>query len=166
MTRTYLIRLRNFILLALIQVLIFSNIHLFGYATAYLYLIFLLKLPCHTSRNELLLWGFAFGLIVDIFGNTPGLNAASATLVAFFRNPILSIFIQKETIDDFIPGIKTLNWSGYICYSLIFILLFYTTLFLLEIFTITSVTTLLISVASSSIFTMSFVLTTECFTRK
>jgi len=166
MTRTYLIRLRNFILLAPIQVLIFSNIHLFGYGTAYIYLIFLFKLPRLTSRNELMLWGFIFGLIVDIFGNTPGLNAASATLVAFFRNPILSVFIQKETADDFIPSIKTLNWSGYICYTLICVLLFYTSLFLLELFTIASIIPLLISVISSTLLTMSFVLITECFTRR
>ena len=51
MTSSTLINIRNFILLTFVQVLIFSHIHLFGYATAYIYLIFLLKLPRHTSRH-------------------------------------------------------------------------------------------------------------------
>jgi hypothetical protein len=56
MTRNYLIRIRNFILVAIIQVMIFSQIHLFGYATACVYLLFILKMPRLTSRNELLIW--------------------------------------------------------------------------------------------------------------
>ena len=56
MTQEILIRIRNFVILALLQVLVFSRIHLFGYATAYIYLIFLLKLPRHTSTNALMLW--------------------------------------------------------------------------------------------------------------
>ncbi|MBQ2878601.1 MAG: rod shape-determining protein MreD, partial [Bacteroidaceae bacterium] len=82
MTRTYLIRIRNIILLILVQSLIFNRIHLFGYATAAVYLIFLLKLPRYTSRNELLLWAFIMGITIDLFGSTPGINAAAATLLA------------------------------------------------------------------------------------
>ena len=55
MTAIYLIRLRDFVLFTLVQVLLFAHIHLFGYATACIALIFLLKLPRHTSRNELLI---------------------------------------------------------------------------------------------------------------
>ena len=60
MTQGTLINIRNFVLIALAQVLIFSRIHLFGYVTAYIYLIFILKLPRHTSVNALMLWGFLF----------------------------------------------------------------------------------------------------------
>ena len=79
MTRNTLINIRNFTLVVLAQVLVFSRIHLFGYATACIYLIFILKLPRHTSTNALLLWGFAAGIVVDMFCNTPGINAAAAT---------------------------------------------------------------------------------------
>lgn len=95
MTSNNLIRIRNFVILAFIQVLIFSQIHLFGYATAHIYLIFLLKLPRFTSRNEQMLWAFLFGLVVDIFGNTPGINACAATAMAFARGYILESFTQR-----------------------------------------------------------------------
>lgn len=166
MTSNNLIRIRNFMILAFIQVLIFSQIHLFGYATAHIYLIFLLKLPRFTSRNEQMLWAFLFGLVVDIFGNTPGINACAATAMAFARGYILESFTQKGVADDFVPGIHTINVAGYIMYATLCLLLFYSVLFLLELFTIHYPLTLLASIAASTLLTLLFTLVIECFTRK
>ncbi len=166
MTSNNLIRIRNFVILAFIQVLIFSQIHLFGYATAHIYLIFLLKLPRFTSRNEQMLWAFLFGLVVDIFGNTPGINACAATAMAFARGYILESFTQKGVADNFVPGIHTINVAGYIMYATLCLLLFYSVLFLLELFTIHYPLTLLASIAASTLLTLLFTLVIECFTRK
>lgn len=165
MTSNTIIRIRNFIILALVQVLIFSQIHLFGYATACIYLIFLLKLPRHTNRNELLVWGFIFGLTVDLFCNTPGLNAAAATIMSFIRNIILAQFTPKSIPDDFIPGAKILKWGGYLMYATLCIATFYTILFLIEIFTINQPLILLTGVLTSTLLTMLFVIVTEFFSR-
>ena len=166
MTRVYFIRLRNFLLTTLAQVLIFSQIHLFGYATAYIYSIFLLKLPRHTTRNELMLWAFIMGLIVDIFANTPGVNSAAATLMAFARGYILESFVQKGTPDDFVPSAATMSWSKYIVYSITSLLFFCTILFLLELFTISYPVTLLMGVGGSTLLTLLFIIATEFFNRK
>ena len=166
MTRDILIRTRNFAILVLIQALIFNQIHLFGYATAHIYLVFLLKLPRFTSRNEMLIWAFLFSLVVDIFGNTPGINTCAATAMAFVRNNLLDAFTQKGSADDFIPSVHTIGWSGYTTYSLFNLLIFYTALYMLELFTIQYPVTLLISVLSSTALTMLFTLVIECFTRK
>lgn len=166
MTRDILIRLRNFAILTLLQVLIFNQIHLFGYATAHIYIIFLLKLPRFTTRNEMLIWAFLFGLVVDIFGNTPGINACAATAMAFVRNSLLDAFTQKGTADDFTPSIHTIGWSGYAIYSILNLLVFYTALYLLELFTIQYPLTLIASVLGSTLLTMFFTLVIECFTRK
>lgn len=166
MTRTYLIRIRNIILLILVQSLIFNRIHLFGYATAAVYLIFLLKLPRYTSRNELLLWAFIMGITIDLFGNTPGINAAAATLLAFVRNPILESFIQKSNPEDLTPGIRSMRFGGYMSYATICITIFYTALYILELFTIRYPMTLLIGVASSTLLTILFILVTEKFSSK
>ena len=163
MTRETLINIRNFALIALAQALIFSRIHLFGYVTAYIYLIFILKLPRHTSVNALMLWGFLFGITVDIFCNTPGMNAAAATAMAFTRNMFLSTFTHKGLPDDFIPGANSIKWGSYLVYSLMCILLFYTVLFMLELFTVSHIPPLLISISGSTLLTMSFVIVIECF---
>jgi hypothetical protein len=163
MTSNTLTRIRNFALLALVQVLIFSQIHLFGYATACVYLIFILKLPRHTSPNELLIWSFLFGLTVDIFGNTPGINAAAATAMGFARNMILAIFTHKGLPDDFVPGVRSIKWGGYAVYSAVCLAIFYSVLFFLELFTAGSVAALFISVTSSTLLTMLFAIVIEFF---
>lgn len=163
MTSNTLTDIAKFILLALAQVLIFSRIHLFGYATACIYLIFILKLPRHTSVNALLIWSFLFGITVDMFCNTPGINAAAATAMGFARNTFLAVFTHKGLPDDFIPGAQSIKWGSYLVYSLMCILLFYSVLFLLELFTIGHIAPLCISTAGSTLLTMLFVIVAECF---
>lgn len=163
MTGKTIARIRNFVLLALAQVIIFSQIHLFGYATACIFLIFLLKLPRHTTQNETMIWGFLFGIVTDIACNTPGIHSAAATAMAFTRKYILAAFTHKGLPDDFIPGVKSLKWGGYIVYAVLCISIFYATLFPLELFAIRHFATLLISTISSIALTMLFVVVTEFF---
>ncbi|MBO7290874.1 MAG: rod shape-determining protein MreD [Bacteroidaceae bacterium] len=163
MTRNTLINIGKFLILVLVQVLIFSRIHLFGYATACIYPIFILKLPRHTSVNALLVWSFLFGITVDMFCDTPGINAAAATAMGFARNTFLAAFTHKGLPDDFIPGAKSIKWGSYLVYSLMCIVLFFSVLFLLELFTIDQMAPLLISTASSTLLTMLFVIVAECF---
>ena len=59
---TYIHRIGWFIGLVLLQVLILNNVHIAGYATPFLYIYFILKFNSGTSRNELMLWAFFFGL--------------------------------------------------------------------------------------------------------
>ena len=162
---TFLNRLKNFAILAAVQVLLFNHIHLFGYATAYIYLLFVLKMPRFATRNEQMMWAFALGLIVDMFGNTPGINAAAATILAFMRNYILAMFIPNGITEDFVPGTKMLRWGAYISYAAISITLFCSVLFMLELFTLTRPMHLAISVAGSTLLTLLFVTVIESFNK-
>lgn len=153
-------------LLLLLQVLIFNRIHLFGYATAYIYLLFLLKLPRYTSRNELLLWGFMLGMTTDIFGSTPGMNAAAATALAFVRNYILEGFVKKGKTDDFVPGAGSMNSMAYIGYITMCLVIFCIALYLVELSTIGYPLAVLVGVSSSTILTLLFAVVAELFTRR
>lgn len=164
--RNFLNQLKYFVILAAVQVFLFGNIHLFGYATAYVYLLFILKMPRFATRNEQMIWAFALGLAVDIFGNTPGVNAAAATVLAFMRNYILAMFIPNGINEDFIPGTRVLRWGAYISYAAISILLFSFVLFLLELFTFSMPVHLMISVASSTLLTLLFIIVIESFNRQ
>ena len=163
MTSKTIARTGYFVLLALAQVIIFSQIHLFGYATACIFLIFLLKLPRHTTRNETMIWAFLFGIVTDIFCNTPGIHSAAATAMAFTRRYILAAFTHKGLPDDITPGAKSLKWGGYMVYAILCISIFYALLFLLELFTVRHLATLLISTTASVALTMIFVVVTEFF---
>ena len=111
----------------------------------------------------MLIWGFLFGLTVDIFADTPGINALAATAMSFARNMFLATFTHKGLPDDFVPGVKSIKWGGYLVYSLMCIVLFYCVLFLAELFTMSHIVPLLTAVASSTLLTMLFVVVTECF---
>lgn len=71
------------------QVLLFNNINLFGYLNPYPYLLFVLLFPINGNRNVLLISSFFLGLILDMFCNSGGIHAASATVLAFIRPSLL-----------------------------------------------------------------------------
>lgn len=83
----------RFIVLVLIQVLILNNIEFSGYINPFLYVLFILLLPFETPAWLLLVSGFALGLTVDLFMNTPGLHAAATVLTAFVRPFVLRILL-------------------------------------------------------------------------
>ena len=125
----------RFVLLVLLQVLLFSNMHLWGYVTLYPYLLFLLLLRYDISKTNLLLLGFFTGLVIDFFQNTMGMQAAAAVLLVFARPAVLNFYFKKmEFAPREEPGISKLGFAGFLKYAttLVFIHNFF--LFLLEAF--------------------------------
>ena len=62
-----------------------------------------------TPRKSLLLQAFFIGLCIDIFSNTPGMNAAAATMMAFTRRPLLRMQMLRDVTDDYVPGIRSMG---------------------------------------------------------
>ena len=91
----YLHKIGWFICLVLLQVLILNNVHIAGYATPFLYIYLILKFESDVSRNTLMLWAFFLGLTVDVFSDTPGMNAAATVLLAFLRPIFLRLFVPR-----------------------------------------------------------------------
>lgn len=133
------------------QAILLNRINVFGFATPVLYIYFLLKLPFGRSPFYVIISGFLLGLIIDVFLNTPGMNAAAATMVATFRKPILNLFYDREIFDEFIPGINT-GTSQFVKLTVFVVLLHLTLLFFIESFTMfNAVNTIKRIVASSLI---------------
>ena len=100
MVLNYLHKIGWFIGLVLLQVLILNNVHIAGYATPFLYIYLILKFESDVSRNTLMLWAFFLGLTVDVFSDTPGMNAAATVLLAFLRPTFLRLFVPRDTLDS------------------------------------------------------------------
>ena len=111
-------RLEWFVGLILLQVLVFNHIHLGEYATPFVYIYYLLALEADTSRVKLLLWGFTLGMCVDIFGNTPGMNASAATMLALARTPLLRSQTMRDSSDNFVPSIRAMGVTPFLRYTL------------------------------------------------
>ena len=92
----------------------------------FFFIYFILKYNSGVSRNTLMVWSFLLGLSVDIFSNTPGMNAAAATVLAFMREPILRLVTLRDSAEDFEPGVKSMGIFPYFRYILLCTFLFCT----------------------------------------
>ncbi|HLS12439.1 MAG TPA: rod shape-determining protein MreD [Flavobacteriaceae bacterium] len=86
-----LIQVFRFIILLAVQILVMSNIKLFGYSSPFIYIIFILGFPLNTNKNLLIFLGFLLGLSMDIYSNTGGVHAGACVLIAYLRPTLLKI---------------------------------------------------------------------------
>jgi rod shape-determining protein MreD len=149
-----------FVVLVLLQTLVLNHIFFLGYATPFLYVYFIIKLPVTIGRSAILLFGFALGLTIDIFCNTAGLNAVATTFIAFMRLPLQKLFFDKENIDYLNLGMAALGGS-FMKYVAFMVLLHHAALILVEIFSYSDAITILLRILSSSILTFGLVYALE-----
>ena len=130
--------LRNigrFLLVMLLQILVFNNLYLGGYINLFVYLVFLLMLPTTMGRIPMLLVAFGTGLCIDLFCNVMGLHASAAVVLVMcrilFGNKILT---KGEQIEIDTPTIYTVSVSQYTWYLVLLTLIYSFVYFTLEIF--------------------------------
>lgn len=158
---SYLNKIGWFIGLVLLQVLILNNVHILGLATPFLYVYFILKFDTGTSRSELMLWGFCLGLSVDIFSNTPGMNAAATVMLAFVRPLLLTLFTPRDNPDSLVPSFKSMGVASFLKYLIVCVFVHHFVLLTLEFFSFTSIPLLLLRVVSSTILTVTCIMAVE-----
>lgn len=162
----YLHKLVWFVSLVLLQALILNNVHIAGYATPFLYIYLILKFELETPRNALMLWAFFTGLAVDIFSDTPGMNAASLVLVAFARPFLLRLFVPRDVADNLVPAIRTLGPAPFLKYVISCTLIHHTLLLTLEFFSLEHFTLLICRILASTLLTVASVMALEGITGK
>lgn len=155
-----------FVMLASLQVLLFNRISILGIATPILYIYFLVKLPYGRNRLYVIISAFLIGFVVDIFLNTPGMNAAATTIVASFRSIILNLFYPKNEYEDLVPSIFEAP-TAFIKFVVTMVLFHQILLFFIEAFTFFNLTGTMIRIGSSSILTIVLILALDSlFIRK
>ena len=83
MSRTIFSTLLQFVLIALVQILLLNNIKVFGYIEPMLYIWFIILLPNNFPKWLVMILGFFMGLTVDLFSAQVGFHTATATFTAF-----------------------------------------------------------------------------------
>lgn len=159
-------QLKWFVGLVLFQVLILNQLHVNGYATPFLFIYFILKSQTRTGRNELMLWAFCLGLTIDLFSNTPGMNAAAATCLAFTRNTLLRMVTLRMLDDDFEPGIKTIGLSPFFRYVLLACGLYCTLFLSIDVFSFFNLPVLLLKIVTSTVSTIICIFCIEIIGRR
>lgn len=169
MSKIILINILRFLVLIFIQVFLLKNIGYYNLATPYLYILFILLLPFNIPNWLLFILAFITGLTVDIFYDTPGINAAACTIMAFVRILFISITVQKDGFDNEPdPSLGIMGFRWFILYAGILTFFHHLTLFLLETFSVSEIHYTLIRIVFSSILTLFLIVVCEFifFTKK
>ena len=153
MNSTLLVNIARFILLLLLQVVLFDNINFLGFINPFPYILYIILFPVNGNKYNLLLSSFFLGLLIDVFLNSGGVHATACLLLAYFRPAIfkfsfgLSYEYQTVKLNDVLTPER---------FSFIFIsvLIHHLTLFVFEIFTIQYVWGIILRTLVGSLFTL------------
>ena len=157
----YIVR---FLILVLIQVLVFNNIQVSGFINPYFYVLFILLLPFETPKWSLPLIGFLLGISIDLFTQTPGIHASATVLMAFSRPYILSLISPREGYESgSYPRLYYYGLEWFLKYSVILICIHHFFLFYVEIFRISDFFATFLRATLSSVFSIIFIVLSQYF---
>lgn len=155
-----------FILLILLQVLLFNNIQFSGYVNPYVYIMFILLLPVEIPSWLLLLISFATGLTVDFFSGSTGMHTSATVLAGFVRPYVLRIVSPRDGYEPGSdPSMLIYGFRWFFSYTLLIVLIHHTALFYLEVFRLADFFRTMLRVLLSSLFSISFILLIEFYRR-
>ncbi len=151
MTRTII----HFVLLAFVLVLVqvvCSKIILLNVAMPIVFIYLIIRMPINWHANVTMTVGFFLGLLVDIFNNTPGMNALACTVLAGLRHTVFNAYVAREDeMPDQIPSVDTLGVGVYFKYMFSLVLIYCTLIFFIQAFTLRDVLLTLGRVAASTL---------------
>lgn len=148
-------RLMQAVILLLVQWVLLSHVSIMGYATPMPYILVILTFGVDTEKNKLLVSGFLLGVIADVFTNTPGVGAASCTLVALLQPYVLNLTNFREIEEQgWLPSFKTLGFWGFVRYAAAMVFLFQLAYYLLLAFSLVHPLDIFINTIGGTIFTL------------
>ena len=146
----------RFVILVLIQVFIFNNIHLTSYGVVpIVYILYIILLPFETPKWLVMILAFFIGISIDIFSDTMGLNAAASVLIAFIRPGLLNYLAPRDgyEIGSF-PRIYYQGAQWFLKYATTLVLAHQITYYMLEAFGFDSFWVILYKIFIASLISM------------
>jgi len=156
-----------FVVLVLLQVLIFNNINLFGYLNPYIYILFVIYYPLKKERGTFLLLSFLLGLCIDFFSDSGGINAAATLFIAYIRLPILTSILRKSDLDYLSFNIRSISFGKSFTYIFTLTFIHHLILFSLDYFSLNELGSILNKTITTTLFTISLIyISIILFTKK
>jgi rod shape-determining protein MreD len=153
-----------FIILVLLQILLFDNIQFSGYVNPYVYIMFLLLLPVEIPAWLLLLLSFALGLTIDLFSGSPGMHSSATLLAGFVRPHVLRLIAPRDGYESASgPSMQVYGFRWFLTYTVIIVIIHHTALFYLEVFRLAGFFRTLARVLISTVFSVTFILFLEFY---
>ena len=152
MNSTLLYNLSRFILLLAAQVLIFNNINFLGFINPFPYILFIILYPVNGNKSGLLASSFLFFFLMDLFWNSGGVHTAACVMLAYYR-PMLFKFAFGLSYEYQTIRINDKLSPERFSFILLSVVIHHLTLFILEVFTLSSLWDILVRTIVSTLFT-------------
>ena len=143
----------RFLLLLTAQIVIFNNIDLFGYINPFPYILFIILYPVNGNKPMLIISGFLLGITMDLFGNSGGVHAASCLILAYSR-PYLFKFAFGLSYEYQTVRINDVLTPERFSFLLLAVIVHHFTLFILEVFQLSSLWDILLRTVLGTLFTL------------
>ncbi|MFY9116883.1 MAG: rod shape-determining protein MreD [Bacteroidales bacterium] len=126
----------RFLLILVVQLLLFEHLDLGSYLYPMPYLLFLLLFPCTYGTGALMLWAFTFGFLLDLLSTgIMGLHTSAFVALAAFRNGLIKAITVKGDLDLLsVPGFNQFGTVRFIFFVFICTGIHHTVYFFLEAF--------------------------------
>ncbi|MBF00051.1 MULTISPECIES: rod shape-determining protein MreD [Flavobacterium] len=153
MSSTVIINIARFIILLLMQVVVFNRIDLFGLADPYPYILFIILYPVNGNRALLLVSSFLLGLFIDMFTNSGGVHAAASLVLAYVRPSIFKFSFGLSYEYQTIRINEKLSPERF-SFILISVVIHHLILYLLEVFRLSFLLDSLLRMFIATLFTL------------
>lgn len=125
-----------FVVMAGLQVLVFSQIHLFGMINAFPYIYFIICLPFKISGRSILILSALIGLLVDFLSGTMGVHMTAMVLAGYARIHLLPVLAPQGDYEvGTSPSVNDHGWTWFLRYAFLITIIHHLTLFIVESFT-------------------------------
>lgn len=121
----------RFIVVILLQVLLFNRLQIGGVCHPYVYILCLLMMPATLPHSVDMLIGALVGLTMDVFCNSMGIHMAACVLVMLLRPYMLGQMVNdKDRLNEEI-SMHSLGIETMIQYTVLLVLIHHLTVFLI-----------------------------------
>ncbi len=143
----------RFLLLILVQVLVFNRLNFFGFINPMVYILFIYWYPIKEKRNLFITLGFLLGFAIDLFSDTMALHAASALTIAYMRPAIMRfVFGVNYEFQSF--KLSNSTRIQQFTFLALFVIVHHTIFFTLEIFSVSNMLLILKKVVFNGMATL------------
>ena len=121
----------RYILVMLLQVLLFDQLQFWGVCHPYIYILCLMMMPITLPHNVDMLIGAGVGLLMDVFCNSLGVHTAACIMLMFIRPYLIGAIVNdKDRLNEQI-SLRSIGMEALIKYVVILVLVHHLMVFML-----------------------------------
>lgn len=148
----------RYIVVMVLQVLLFNQLQLVGVCHPYVYILCLLMMPSTLPPIAEMLIGAAAGLVMDACCNSLGIHMAACVLIMLLRPYLIGRMVNdKDRLTEEI-SVHTLGFEAMLRYTVIMVVIHHLTVFLLAAWSWSHIGFALIETVVSSLLTILIIL--------